>query len=211
MNGNLQSVILVTFLVIPAKNQGKKEILEGKIVENGNNTGSKVISTKTPLLDDQDTGEKEGPVTAAQEIVVPTAPKEGDMVSGATSPHGSSVAHQAAVPTAPMEGDKASGESSPHGSTNLDSMGQPKWQDRVKGQQGKKDHTGSIAMCMANKDSLGSSVHERDRDKGKGHLAAANCGQSHLPIDNQAYAVEGPISAEASLLHQPSLSTGLPS
>ncbi|KAJ6309840.1 hypothetical protein OIU76_014726 [Salix suchowensis] len=90
------------------------------------------------------------------------------MVSGATSPHGSSVAHQAAVPTAPMEGDKASGESSPHGSTNLDSMGQPKWQDRLKGQQGRKDHTGSIVMCMANKDSLGSSVHERDRDKGKG-------------------------------------------
>uniref|UniRef100_A0A6N2L3N8 DUF4283 domain-containing protein n=1 Tax=Salix viminalis TaxID=40686 RepID=A0A6N2L3N8_SALVM len=31
------------------KNQGKKEVLEGKIVENVNNTA---ISTKTPLLDD---------------------------------------------------------------------------------------------------------------------------------------------------------------
>ncbi|KAG5242022.1 zinc ion binding / nucleic acid binding protein [Salix suchowensis] len=150
------------------KNQGKKEILEGKIVENRNNTGSKAISTKTPLLDDQDTGEKEGLVTAAQQVAVPTAPKEGDMVSGATSPHGPSIGHQAVVPTAPMEGDKASGESSPHGSTNLDSMGQPKLQDRLKGQQGRKDHTGSIVMCMDNKDSLGSSVHERDRDKGKG-------------------------------------------
>uniref|UniRef100_A0A6N2K3H5 DUF4283 domain-containing protein n=1 Tax=Salix viminalis TaxID=40686 RepID=A0A6N2K3H5_SALVM len=113
------------------KNQGKKEVLEGKIVENVNNTA---ISTKTPLLDDQDTGEKEGPVTVDQQIVVPTAPKEGDMVSGATSPHGSSVAHQVVVPTAPMEGDKASGENSPHGSTNLDSMGQPKGQDCLKGQ-----------------------------------------------------------------------------
>uniref|UniRef100_A0A6N2N4Z9 DUF4283 domain-containing protein n=1 Tax=Salix viminalis TaxID=40686 RepID=A0A6N2N4Z9_SALVM len=103
------------------KNQGKKEVLEGKIVENVNNTA---ISTKTPLLDDQDTGEKEGPVTVDQQIVVPTAPKEGDMVS----------AHQVVVPTAPMEGDKASGENSPHGSTNLDSMGQPKGQDCLKGQ-----------------------------------------------------------------------------
>ncbi|KAB5519348.1 hypothetical protein DKX38_023667 [Salix brachista] len=100
------------------KNQGKKEILEGKIVENGNNTGSKAISTKTPLLDDQDTGEKEGPVTAAQQIAVPTAPKEGDMVSGATSPHGSSVAHQAVIPTTPMEGDKASGSWNVRGINN---------------------------------------------------------------------------------------------
>ncbi|KAJ6408731.1 hypothetical protein OIU84_008431 [Salix udensis] len=151
------------------KNQGQKEVLEGKIVDNGNNTGSKAISTKTPLLDDQDTGEKEGPVSAAQQIAVPTAtPKEGDMVSGATSPHGPSVTHQVVVPTAPMEGDKASGESSPHGSTNLDSMGQPKLQDRLKGHQGRKDLTGSIVKCMANKDSVGSSVHECDRDKGKG-------------------------------------------
>ncbi|KAJ6721436.1 GLYCINE-RICH CELL WALL STRUCTURAL PROTEIN 1.8-LIKE [Salix viminalis] len=91
------------------KNQGKKEILEGKIVENGNNTGSNAISTKTPLLDDQDTSEKERPTTAdPKEIAAPTAPKGRRHGLGATNPHGSSSSPSSRRSNAPMEGDKAS-------------------------------------------------------------------------------------------------------